>query len=630
MQDLPKLLAELEGPDAIELVLATGQRASVRYRDGHSVGLTTRPLTPGELRDVLTGTPLTATVRRATPGGIEDSIEVGGRSYRVRAVRAGVAIALRLSPWRPAPRARKVFLPTPAPMRTATASARSEPQADQVARRPPEHPRSEVPRERSLQPRSAREGVTSPPAANALGSPRPAARPSANGPAPAAAAGASQVPPAPSAPRPDRAAAAAEPPGQPASGAAELTSAAPQFEPSLQAAPRGAARIPTALVALIEEGRDVDASDLHLLPGAPPRARTAEGLSPLGSPIPGGALDSFAEALAATPAGARAYPSDQVRVTAVPGLGGIALHVRLYPRHRPTLDDLGLAEIAARLGDLRRGLVLVGSRRGHGRGTTRAALAEHLACSFGRATASLAPTDSPYAGGLARWWQGASPDDALEVAEAQSVEVLAFPDLSSGGWVRAAQRAVEAGRVVIATVAARAGGEVVTRALDCAEDPAELAAFLAGELRLAVYQELFPAAAGAGRVAALETLWGGPRLWTSLQVAAEGRGAPTLSPLLQRRSSADARSLATAAEELATLGRIRERDAARAAERAAPPLAPLDTRGQTTEPAPAAAAGDASSPGGRPGGLGGRLGSLFRAKDGRAGAKRSGKPEGGR
>jgi len=372
----------------------------------------------------------------------------------------------------------------------------------------------------------------------------------------------------------------------------------------------------------------VDASDLYVLPGAPPQARTAEGLSPLGSPVPSGTLAGFGEALASASPPSRAYPGDQVRVTALPGVDGVALHVRLYPRHRPTLEDLGLADIAARLGDVRRGLILVGSRRGHGRGMTREALVEHIARTYGRSAVSLAPTASPYAGGLARWWGDVSPDEALALAEAQAVEVLGFPDLTSGAWVLAAQRAVESGRVVVATVAARPGGEVLTRALDCAEERAAFAGFLAGELRLAVSQELFAATAGGGRVAVFETLWGGPRLWSALQRAAGDRGDLDLEVLLTRRAGSDSRSLSAAAAELATLGRIHERDAAQAAARCAPALSPLETHAQTAEsPTASTKPGGAS---GRGGGLGGRLSSLFRAKDGRAGAKGAGKTEGER
>ncbi len=391
----------------------------------------------------------------------------------------------------------------------------------------------------------------------------------------------------------------------------------------MAASPRLADRVPTALVALIEAAREVGATDLHVLPGAPPQVRTLEGLSPVGAPVPRGELDGFAEALAASPSPWQVFPRDQVRITATPGHDGVALHLRLYPRYRPSLEDLGLAEIAARLGDIQRGLILVGSRRGHGRGTTRDALVEHVARSYRRAAVSLATARSPHEGGHTRWWGGASADEARALAEDQAVEILAFPDLSTPGWIEAAQRAVESGRVVIATVACRAGGEVVTRVLDAAPAPGELGAFLAGELRLALFQELFPATAGPEQVAAFETLWGGTRLWTTLQAAAEAGRPPALDTLLQRRGGADARSLRAAVQDLASLGRVHEREVARVETRAVPAMTPLETRGQVPE-------GDGSpstapTGDGRAAGLGGRLGSLFRAKEGRSGAKRPGK-----
>lgn len=148
---------------------------------------------------------------------------------------------------------------------------------------------------------------------------------------------------------------------------------------------------PLTLKGLLAETLSAKASDLHLSVGAPPEIRIDGALKPIGTEI----LDAESckklcyEAL--TPEGIKAFeknqeadlaiphgPADRFRVNLFIQQGTVAGAFRPIPTKIPAAKDLGIPEVAMRLTNLPRGLVLVTGPTGSGKSTTLASMIDQI------------------------------------------------------------------------------------------------------------------------------------------------------------------------------------------------------------------------------------------------------------
>ncbi|HEY76334.1 MAG TPA: type IV pilus twitching motility protein PilT [Thermoflexia bacterium] len=207
------------------------------------------------------------------------------------------------------------------------------------------------------------------------------------------------------------------------------------------------------------------------------------------------------------------------RVNAARQRGSIYLTLRAIPRTVPTLAELGLPQVCARLALLPQGLVLVTGPTGCGKSTTLAAMIEHVNRTVARRIVTLEdPIEYVFEDRLSVITQREVGSDTRSFATGLKYALRQDPDVIMVGEMRdletiaATLTAAETGHLVLATLHTPSAPEAVDRIVDVfpAHQQAQVRTQVAMTLAGVIAQRLIPRADGTGRVAACEVLIGTP------------------------------------------------------------------------------------------------------------------------
>ncbi|HID90117.1 MAG TPA: type IV pilus twitching motility protein PilT [Anaerolineae bacterium] len=287
-------------------------------------------------------------------------------------------------------------------------------------------------------------------------------------------------------------------------------------------------RIEQLLQGMLEQS----ASDLHLKAGHPPVLRIHGRLTPQPDwPVPDERdMEDLLDQLAGP--GERevfdreweldfAYEMEEARfrVNVARQRGSIYLTLRAIPRVVPTLAELGLPQVCARLALLPQGLVLVTGPTGCGKSTTLAAMIEEVNRTVARRVVTLEdPIEYIFEDRLSVITQREVGSDThsfatgLKYALRQDPDVIMVGEMRDLETIAATLTAAETGHLVLATLHTPSAPEAVDRIVDVfpAHQQAQVRTQLAMTLAGVIAQRLIPRADGAGRVAACEVLIGTP------------------------------------------------------------------------------------------------------------------------
>ena len=303
--------------------------------------------------------------------------------------------------------------------------------------------------------------------------------------------------------------------------------AAPALEPS--AGPLDASRdgLPPALADLLSETVRHGATDLLLVPGAPPVLRINGSLERVGGGETLSAQDAFdllAPSLSADRR-RRFLEAGSVDLSLrVSGLGrfrvnlhrtrrGSAAALRVLPKRIPPLAELGLPEMLYDLTKSARGLVLVTGPTGSGKTTTLAALVDRMNRTEKRHIVTIEdPVEYEHAHGRSLVEQVEVGVDAPSFAAAlvsalrQNPDVILVGEMRDLETTRAAVTAAQTGHLVLTTLHTNDVPQTINRILDIfpAEQQGQVRQQLSLALSAIVCQQLVPKKSGAGRALALE------------------------------------------------------------------------------------------------------------------------------
>jgi len=283
------------------------------------------------------------------------------------------------------------------------------------------------------------------------------------------------------------------------------------------------------LVELLSEMVERGASDLHLTAGERPKLR-----------IDGNLTDSRAED-ALDPEGAAALgrsmltqdqrarfasESDFDFGFAIPGLsrfranlfrqrGSVACAIRRVPVEIPSLRELGVPSIVARLADKPRGLVLVTGPTGSGKSTTLAAMVDRInTVRAGHIVTIEDPVEfvHPHKRCIVNQREIGqdTPDfaSALRYALRQDPDVILIGELRDPETIQAALTVAETGHLALGTLHTRSAAESIHRIIDAfpAHRQEQVRAQFAQVFEGVITQALLRRAQGSGRVVACEIL----------------------------------------------------------------------------------------------------------------------------
>ncbi len=317
--------------------------------------------------------------------------------------------------------------------------------------------------------------------------------------------------------------------------AARVTDPPPASDPA--PAPRAHWSLPHSLpgpredlARLLERARAANASDLLLVAGAPPTVRINGRIFPL-TEEPLSPLDTAALCSALVPRERRdglATAGSLDFSFSVPQAGAFRCNVhrerghwsaaiRLFPLATPDLDQLNLPPALDRFADLEHGLVLVTGPTGSGKTTTLAALMKRI---LSRRPVHVITIEDPveyehpHGPSVVEHVEigrdATSFAHALRAALRQDPDVLLVGEMRDRESISITVTAAETGHLVLSTLHTGDAVQTVSRILDTypAGQIEAVRAQLAASLAGIVSQQLLPRPDGAGRVPAVEILWG--------------------------------------------------------------------------------------------------------------------------
>lgn len=272
-----------------------------------------------------------------------------------------------------------------------------------------------------------------------------------------------------------------------------------------------------------------DGSDLHLKGGAVPIARVHGELVPL----PGGPWavleDADVEHALYTMLGARRAEFEdrheiefsreiagvaRFRINARRQRGGISLVARAIPHRVPTIAELELPPVVARMAEESRGIILVTGTTGSGKSTTLAAMIDHINTHRGANIVTVEdPIEFVHADKRSMIGQRevgvdtVSFKDALRRVLRQDPDVILIGEMRDEETVQTAVSAAETGHLVLSTLHTLDAGESINRMLGFfpPNHHQQVRSMLASSLSGVISQRLVPSADG-GRVAVCEVL----------------------------------------------------------------------------------------------------------------------------
>lgn len=280
---------------------------------------------------------------------------------------------------------------------------------------------------------------------------------------------------------------------------------------------------------LMEMGRQMEASDVHISEGLPVMFRIRGDLQP--APVlftDREVLKLVEEVLSVRQMDAvkngedldfshQAPDGSRQRVNIYRQQGKIAVTVRLLNNSIPRLEQLGLPPVLQKMAELPRGLVLVTGPTGSGKSTTLAAMVEHVNLTRPEHIITIEdPIEYVYESKRALIHQRETGQDVKDFASALRSALREDPDVILVGEMRdyetisAALTAAETGHLVLSTLHTTGAARTVDRIIDACPDGSknQIRTQLSGALQGVISQCLIPTADGRGRVAATEILVG--------------------------------------------------------------------------------------------------------------------------
>jgi twitching motility protein PilT len=276
----------------------------------------------------------------------------------------------------------------------------------------------------------------------------------------------------------------------------------------------------------------VNASDLHLVVGAPPTIRVDGKLAPIeGEPmlVPDSAeqlifsmlSDRQRELLLANKELDFSFQygdAGRFRVNVYYQRGSLGAALRLIPTKIPTLEELHLPSVVRQFSELQQGFVLVTGPTGHGKSSTLAALIEIINQSRGEHILTIEdPIEFLYQSkqsvisqrelhGDTHSWQV-----ALRSALREDPNVVLVGEMRDYETIAAALTVAETGHLVFATLHTNSASQTIDRIIDVFPEhqQAQVRMQLSNTLEVVMAQRLLPAQSG-GRLPAVEVLMATP------------------------------------------------------------------------------------------------------------------------
>jgi twitching motility protein PilT len=197
--------------------------------------------------------------------------------------------------------------------------------------------------------------------------------------------------------------------------------------------------------------------------------------------------------------------------------GGLKGAFRIAVTRPPTLEELGLPAVLAKVTEHHQGLVVIAGPSGHGKTTTLAALVDLL----NRADPiHILTIEDPveivhpkHAAVISQREVGrhtVSFAAALKASLREDPDVIVIGELRDRETVEIALTAAETGHLVLATMSTPSAAKTIDRLIDMfpPDDQSQVRASLGAALKAIVAQRLLPNAQGTGVVAAVELLVG--------------------------------------------------------------------------------------------------------------------------
>ena len=274
---------------------------------------------------------------------------------------------------------------------------------------------------------------------------------------------------------------------------------------------------------------ELDASDLHLKEGAPPRVRVSGRMRPtksepltnkqivdLVTPLLSEQQLAFLHTHGAVDLAYELEGSDRFRINIFRQRGKLSVAARRVPRTIPEFADLHLPPSVVKIAEYHQGLVLVSGITGSGKSTTLAAMLEHInrhrSCHIVTVEDPIEFLFDDKKAFINQREIGIDVpnfDDALRYLMREDPDVVLIGEMRDKETFTAALRAAETGHLVFATVHASTTYQTITRILELfTPDERSLARqSLCFNLRAIVCLRLMPSIAeGVDRVPASEIM----------------------------------------------------------------------------------------------------------------------------
>ncbi len=293
---------------------------------------------------------------------------------------------------------------------------------------------------------------------------------------------------------------------------------------SLAETEEGAAQLKTYLAEVARR----NATDLLLVPGAPPTMRIHGSLVPLGGEALGpDEAASFLLSSLSAERRRRFMEGGAVDLTiGIPSLGrfrinlhrtrlGTAAALRLLPQTIPSIAELGLPESLEELTKHSRGLILVTGPTGCGKSTTLAAMLNTINRREKKHIVTIEdPVEYEHIHRESVVEQIEVGSDAISFAEALRAALRQDPDVILVGemrdleTIRTVLTAAETGHLVLTTVHTNDAAQTVHRIVDVfpSDQQPQIRQQLSMALSAIIYQQLIPKKNGRGRAVACEIL----------------------------------------------------------------------------------------------------------------------------
>ena len=195
--------------------------------------------------------------------------------------------------------------------------------------------------------------------------------------------------------------------------------------------------------------------------------------------------------------------------------GSISLVMRVVPGHVPSLDDLGLPGVIAKLSEEERGIILVTGTTGSGKSTTLGGMIDRINSTARKHVVTIEdPIEMLHEDRRSIINQRevgqdtGSFSDALRRVLRQDPDVIMIGEIRDHATMETALSAAETGHLVFSTMHTLDATETVNRAIGFfpLHQQQQVRSMLAGTLKGIISQRLVPRCDTAGRVPATEVL----------------------------------------------------------------------------------------------------------------------------